>query len=310
MHSKGKNMKIIKLTILFITLIPISLYSEEGPVVKLQKKLSKGKNTNREIYQKVKKCSQTKISKITIPYSNNELLYYIVALKDIPIGKVYLKINKAGDSEGNIHFRVLSKAKTNSFFSKVYRVNAFFKDEFSLPNFSNVSFFEDVTEKEFKRKTTYNFSKDGSVTTTTEKEEGKETKKYSGGEHTMDFLTLMYMIRGLPLDVGKNYCFEVFYHKYYWSVSGSVIRKERVQTPAGFFDSIYIEGIAQRKDKPSITKKLKLWISDDEKRLLLKGETVMNMGEVTGYLAYVKSGEQIRDEDIQIDEDEDSSDSK
>jgi|GEM_PF-1961418 len=310
MKLKGKNTKLIKVAIIILTLIPLNLYSEEGPVVKLQKKLSKGKNTNREIYQKVKKCSQTKIKKISIPYSNNELLYYIVALKDIPIGKVYLKINKIQDNEGNTRFKVLSKAKTNSFFSKIYRVNAYFSDEFSLPDFNNVSFYEDVTEKELRRKTTYDFSKDGSVTTITERDGNKETKKYTGGEHTMDFLTLMYMVRGLPLDTGKSYCFEVFYHKYYWNVSGSVIKKERIQTPAGFFNSIYIEGIAQRKYKLSVSKRLKSWISDDEKRIPLKGETVMNMGEVTGYLAYIKSGEEIKNEEIQIDEDEENTDSQ
>lgn len=294
-------MKFFKALLIFIIFSTL-LYAEESPVIKLQKKLSKGKT--REISKKVKKCSQGKIKKITIPYSDNELLYYIVALKDIPIGKVYLKIIKIEDKEGNIHYKVISKAKTNSFFSKIYKVNAFFVDEFSIPDFSNISFYEDVTEKEVRRKTIYEFNKNGTVITNTEKANEKETKKYTGGENTMDFLTLVYMIRGLPLDNNKSYCFEVFYHKYYWEVSGSVKGKERIQTPAGFFNSIYIEGTAQRKDKPSVTKNIKLWLSDDNKRVILKGETTMNMGEVTGYLAYVKSGPQIKNEEIIIDDDE------
>ncbi|MCX7957751.1 MAG: DUF3108 domain-containing protein [Deltaproteobacteria bacterium] len=300
---KGLFMKMLNLLVFLI--IPSLLWAEEGAVIKLQKKLSKGKD--REISKKVKKCTKEKIQKITIPYSDNELLYYIVALKDIPIGKVYLKIMKEDDKENTTHFKIVSKAKTNSFFSKVYKVNAYFKDEFSLPDFSNISFYEDVTEKEIRRKTTYNFSKDGSVTTDTEKDGNKESKKYTGGDHTMDFLTLMYMIRGLPLEKGKSYCFEVFYHKYFWEVSGAVKGKERIQTPAGFYNSIYIEGIAQRKDKPSVIKKLRIWISDDDKRVVLKGETMMNMGEVTGYLAYIKSGKQIKNEEIIIDDEDDSS---
>ncbi|MCX7943585.1 MAG: DUF3108 domain-containing protein [Deltaproteobacteria bacterium] len=296
-------MKFLK-CILILALIPSLALTGEGPVIKLQKRLSKDKSPNREINSRVKKCTQDKIKKIKIPYSDNELLYYIVALKDIPIGKVYLKIIRETKEDGSAYFTVFSKAKTNSFFTKIYKVNAFFTDRFSLPDFSNISFYEDVTEKEIRRKTTYQFSKDGSVITYTEKDNSKETKKYTGGEQTMDFMTLIYMIRGLPLEKGRSYCFEVFYHKYYWNVSGSVRGKERIQTPAGFFNSIYIEGIAQRKDKPSVTKKLKLWISDDEKRVILKGETMMNMGEVTGYLAYMKSGKQVKDEEIIIDEDE------
>lgn len=295
------------INLLIILLIPSLLLAEDGPVMKLQKKLSKGKPENREILKKIKKCSHEKIKKITIPYSDNELLYYIVALKDIPIGKVYLKITKEEGKEEDTRFRVLAKAKTNSFFSKVYKVNAFFNEEFSLPNFTNTSFYEDITEKEIRRKTTYQFQKNGAVITTTEKAGEKETKKYSGGENTMDFMTLLYMIRGLPLEKGKSYCFEVFYHKYYWNISGSVQGKERIQTPAGFFNAIYIEGIAQRKDKPSVAKKLKLWISDDDKRVLLKGETIMNMGEVTGYLAYIKTGKQIKNEEIIIEDDNENS---
>ncbi len=295
-------MRIAKL--LLILLLPSLLIAEEGPVLKLQKKLSKGKSTNREISRKVKKCSRDKISKITIPYSDNELLYYIVALKDIPIGKVYLKIIKEEENNPNTYFKVLLKAKTNSFFTKVYKVNVYMKDEFSLPDFSNKGFYEDVTEKTSRRKTTYQFQKNGTVITNTEKEETKATKKFTGGDQTMDFLTLIYMIRGLPLYKGKNYCFEVFYQKYFWNVSGTIKGKERVQTPAGFFNSIYIEGTAHRKDKPSVFKNLKIWISDDDKRVILKGETTMNMGEVTAYLAYIKAGKQIKNEEIIIDDDE------
>ncbi|MGB9600588.1 MAG: DUF3108 domain-containing protein, partial [Myxococcota bacterium] len=225
---------------------------------------------------------------------------------DIPIGKVYLKIIKEENREEKGNFKILAKAKTNSFFSKIYKVNAYFKDEFSLPNFTNISFYEDVTEKELRRKTTYQFETNGTVITDTEKDGEKEKKRYSGGENTMDFLTLLYMIRGLPLDKGNTYCFEVFYHKYFWNVSGSVKGKERIQTPAGFFNAIYVEGVAQRKDKPSVMKRLKLWISDDDKRVLLKGETMMNMGEVTGYLAYIKSGKQITNEEVIIEDEDDN----
>lgn len=285
--------------------IPLFAISEEGSVIKLQKKLGKGRSAT-EISKKVQRCSSQKIKKIKLPYSSNELLYYIVALKDIPIGKVYLKIVKEENKEGQVTFKVLSKAKTNSFFSKVYKVSAYFRDEFSASDFSNISFYEDVTEKNDRRKTTYTFHKDGSVTTITEKENEKITKTYKGGEQTMDFLSLMYMIRGLPFEKGKGYCFEVFYHKYYWIVSGSVIRKERIQTPIGFFNAIYLEGSAVRKDKPSVKKHLKLWISDDTKRVLLKGETMMNMGEVTGYIAYIKQGDPVKNEDLIIDDEIDN----
>lgn len=301
--------KIVLILILMMTIAsPYSLLAEEGPVTKLQKKLSKGKTYKRAPLKR-SMCSPEKIKKITIPYSDSEFLYYIVALKDIPIGKVYLKITREDKENGDTYFKVLSKAKTNSFFSKIHKVRAFFKDEFGLPDFSNISFYEDVTEKDVHRKTTYKFLKDGSVITDTEKDDTKESKTYTGGEQTMDFLTLLYLIRGLPLEKGKNYCFEVFYHKYYWNVSGGVKGKERIQTPAGFFNAIYIEGIAQRKDKPNISKRLKLWISDDSKRLILKGETVMNMGEVTGYLAYFKEGQKAKNQEIEIEEENENEES-
>lgn len=293
------------ITLTILLLMPLSAISKEGSVIKLQQKLGKGRSTT-EISKRVQRCSSKKIKKIKFPYSNNELLYYIVALKDIPIGKVYLKIVKGENKDGQVIFKVLSKAKTNSFFSKVYKVNAYLKDEFSASDFSNISFYEDVTEKNNRRKTTYTFHKDGSVTTITEREDEKMTKTYKGGKQTMDFLSLLYMVRGLPLEKGNGYCFEVFYHKYYWNISGSVIRKERIQTPMGFFNAIYIEGSAVRKDKPSVKKHLKLWISDDNRRVLLKGETMMNMGEVTGYIAYIKQGDPVKNEDLIIGDETDN----
>ena len=111
-----------------------------------------------------------------------------------------------------------------------------------------------------------------------------EKKDLTIGENTFDPLSSFYYIRTLRAEVGKSLHVDVLDNKKLWNVEVQVIRKERISTKLGDFDTIVIkplmksEGIFNRKGDMFI------WLTDDEKRLPVKMQTRVVVGSITATL--------------------------
>lgn len=100
-----------------------------------------------------------------------------------------------------------------------------------------------------------------------------------------DPLSCLYYVRRVPPEIGKTMHVEVFDNKRLWNVEVKFLRRERVQTPAGDFDTVLIkpmlksEGLFIRKGD------IYIWLSSDARRLPVKMQTKMKLGSVTALLA-------------------------
>lgn len=100
----------------------------------------------------------------------------------------------------------------------------------------------------------------------------------------LDPLSSFYYLRGLSLEVGKPVYVTIFDSKKVWNVEVQVLRKERIDVPAGEFDTIVIkplmksEGIFYRKGD------ILIWLTDDEKRIPVKLQTKVKIGSINANL--------------------------
>ncbi|HMK43597.1 MAG TPA: DUF3108 domain-containing protein [Dissulfurispiraceae bacterium] len=108
------------------------------------------------------------------------------------------------------------------------------------------------------------------------------TFEYTPG--VFDPLSSLYYVRTLDLSVGKSIYVQMFDSKKLYRMEIKVIKKERVQTPAGIFDTVLIqpvmlsEGIFGRKGD------LLLWLTDDDKHIPVQMKSRVKIGSVTGQL--------------------------
>ena len=65
-----------------------------------------------------------------------------------------------------------------------------------------------------------------------------------------------------------------------WRVSGTVGATERVETRAGTFTAVRIDGRATRTDRPGETPRLQLWVSSDARRLPVQATVETDVGTV------------------------------
>jgi hypothetical protein len=114
---------------------------------------------------------------------------------------------------------------------------------------------------------------------------GDDRKTYKIDGKTFDPLTSFYFVRTLKLEVGKSVYVDVFDSKKLWNVEVKVLRREKIKTKLGEFDTVVIkplmksEGIFNRKGDVYI------WLTDDKKRLPVKLESKVAIGSITATLA-------------------------
>jgi hypothetical protein len=84
--------------------------------------------------------------------------------------------------------------------------------------------------------------------------------------------------------VGKSVYVDVFDSRKLWNVEVQVLRRERIKTKLGEFDTLVIkplmksEGIFNRKGDVYI------WLTDDKKRIPVKLESKVPIGSITATL--------------------------
>ncbi len=95
-----------------------------------------------------------------------------------------------------------------------------------------------------------------------------------------DSLSAFYYFRTKKLIVGKSITIDVFDDQKLWQVEVHVLGKERIQTPAGVFDTILIkpllkfEGIFQRKGD------VYLWVTDDNRKMPVRMKSKVIIGSI------------------------------
>ena len=103
-------------------------------------------------------------------------------------------------------------------------------------------------------------------------------------ENTFDPLSCLYYVRTLKIETGKSVFVNIFDSKKMWNVEVQVLRKEKIETPLGSFDTVVIkplmksEGIFNRKGD------MYIWLTDDEKHVPVKMQTKVAVGSITATL--------------------------
>lgn len=112
----------------------------------------------------------------------------------------------------------------------------------------------------------------------------KERKEYSVQADVFDPLSVLYYVRTKKLEVGRPVYVDIFDSKKVWTVEIQVLRKEKMKTELGEFNTVVIkplmksEGIFNRKGD------ILIWLTDDHKRTPVKMQTKVAVGAITATL--------------------------
>jgi hypothetical protein len=187
-------------------------------------------------------------------------------------------------------FHIRGTATTSSVFSLFYRLHdvaesfmdttGLFSHKFSLKLDESLQTREVLELYDQKKHTAYYWSKLDS------KRKGKVQDQFEipTEPFTQDGLSAFYYLRTLPLELGKTYAFPVVNNGKQRTVRVTAIRKEMLSTKIGELPAIVVKPEVVLDGVLSSYGDSFIWISDDDRRLLLKIDAKIKVGSVIAYL--------------------------
>ncbi len=115
------------------------------------------------------------------------------------------------------------------------------------------------------------------------------TRSFPREREVLDAVSALYYLRAAALAPGDRFCFDLLGAGRFWRLEGRVApRTERVETPAGRFETVRIDATARRADKPDARREVHLWISTDPRRLPVAAVSEIDLGPVRAMLSSVR----------------------
>jgi hypothetical protein len=232
--------------------------------------------------------------KTPLSFGPGEVLDYDIDAVGAKAGKMTMRTLPVKDGLMPIEIT----AQTNTFFSKVRRVNAVATTWLNPKTLRPSRYLEDAQENEMHlvADVTFPRARTAKLVSTINDRRGEATLLY-GAQDGLDVAGTVFLVRELPLKEGRPVCFDVYGIRRMWRVWGKVLPREHVSLPVGEFDAWHVAGEAARLDWPDGPRRdVHVWVSDDAKRLPLAAIGAIDLGAVratlTGVTRPTESGKQ------------------
>ncbi len=175
-------------------------------------------------------------------------------------------------------------AKTNTFFSKVRRVDGTGTSYLSPRTLRPTRYYEDAQENEWHRVADVSFRKNRTAKVLSTINGQSTTSELTYGNDVSDVAGAIFLMRQLDLKEGKKLCFDVYGIRRIWRVWGTVQPKEHVSLPVGEFETWHLAGEAARHDWQDARRDIHVWITADERRMPIAALGSIDLGAVRATL--------------------------
>lgn len=168
-----------------------------------------------------------------------------------------------------------------------FRVKNIIESWIDTASFTSLRFHQTLDEGPRDRIRKYEIYPDKRTYVEMEKDPPRTHKSVS---HPLDDGSFLQFIRSVPLVVGKTYRFNNYFRPDRNPVTIRVLRHERVKVPAGTYNTIVIQPIIKTSGIFSENGQAEVWISDDDRRIVVQLKSKLSFGSINLYLTSFKPG--------------------
>ena len=221
------------------------------------------------------------IDQVPVPFSVGERLEYDVKFGVLKVGSGRMEVMGVQDVRGREAWHTSFTVKGGTFF---YKVNDRLESWIDTETFASLRHHQDLQEGKRDRERRFEIYPDRRVYT---ENEGAEVESV---RDPLDDGSFLYFIRTVPLSVGQTYDFPRYFKPDRNPVRVRVLRKESVKVPAGRFDAIVIQPIIKSKGIFSENGQAEIWLSDDDRRMMVQMKSNLSFGTLNLYLKSYTAG--------------------
>lgn len=206
-----------------------------------------------------------------------ERLVFALSWFNIPAGTTVVEVKDADDFEGRKILRLSVITSSNKAIDIFYKVRDSIFSYVFADNLASHMFVVHQREGSYRgdKKIVFDYEKKRAIFTKNE-----DTSIHDIPGFISDPLSCFYYFRTKELVVGKLITIDVFEDKKLWQVEVEILNKERLETPAGIFDTILVkpslkfEGIFQRKGDVYV------WVTDDSLKMPVRMKSKIVIGSI------------------------------
>lgn len=212
-----------------------------------------------------------------VPFLAGERLTYDVRFGAIKVGNGDMRVVGLDTVRGRMAWHVRFGIRGGTFF---YRVDDVYESWMDVRTLNSLRYRQDTDQGPREALRVYEIFPERAVFN----EVHRENRELASVHDPLDDGSFLYFIRTVPLEVGKTYTFDRYFKPDRNPVTIRVLRRERIRVPAGTFDAIVLQPIIKTSGIFSEGGRAEIWLSDDEKRIMLQMKSRLSFGSLNMYL--------------------------
>lgn len=212
-----------------------------------------------------------------VPFLAGENFTYDVRFGAIRVGTARMRVVGIEPVRDRAAWHVIFTLSGGTLF---YKVDDVYESWMDVTTLSSLRYVQHLSQGGLERQRKYEIFPERSVFL----EVFKRNREMPSVSNPLDDGSFLFFIRTVPLEIGKTYQ----YHRYFKPdrnpVTIRVLRRERVHVPAGAFDAIVIQPIIKTSGIFGEGGAAEIWLSDDDKRMVLQMKSRLSFGSLNLYL--------------------------
>lgn len=222
--------------------------------------------------------------RLAVPFETGEQLTYDVKFGAIRVGSARLAVLGVKPIRDRNAWHVRFDISGGTFF---YQVNDAYESWMDVTTLNSLRFRQDQDQGSRERERVFEIFPERAVF----QETWKQNREVPSVPHPLDDGSFLYFIRTVPLEVGRTYSFDRYFKPDRNPVIIRVLRRERIQVPAGAFNTIVIQPIIKARGIFAEGGQAELWMTDDEDRMMVQMKSRMSVGSLSLFLrSYRRNG--------------------
>ena len=223
------------------------------------------------------RAQTTEPRRLTVPFESGEQLTYDVKFGAIKVGTAKLRVLGIEPIRGRLAWHIRFDLSGGTFF---YQVNDAYESWMDVTTLNSLRFRQDQEQGSRERERVFEIFPERAVF----QETWKQNREVASVPDPLDDGSFLYFIRTVPLEVGRTYSFNRYFKPDRNPVVIRVLRRERIQVPAGTFTTIVIQPIIKTRGIFAEGGQAELWLTDDEDRMMVQMKSRMSVGSLSLFL--------------------------
>ena len=219
-----------------------------------------------------------------VPFGPGELASYQVKLGVFRVGEGIMAVQAVDTIRGHPTYRVMLNIQGGVPF---YQMDDTLRSWIDTRELVSRRFRQDQKQGDYERHRQFEFFPEEQRFERADVDESGELPT----SRPLDDLSFVYFVRTLPLEVGETYTFDRYFQEDGNPVKIKVLRRDRIEVPAGEFETIVVQPIIKTDGIFSEGGRAEIHFTDDHRRQVVYMKTrIPVVGNLTLHLMELEEG--------------------